>query len=155
MNTHMQYHVWTQGTTEHVLVPRPGPGDLCSFRTLSGMKHAWRDAARMCVSYACMAVRPCGGCVSGYRSDADPLDVYVGAQGERGLLGGEADAELGGGELHRRHLLAEVGQHHVLQQDEHRRHAAHRQEVQARAPLERAEGRGQGSGRQTGSQTDR
>ena len=110
----------------------------------------------MCVyrTLACACVRV--ECARGYRSDADPLDVYVGAQGERGVLAGEADAELGGGELHRRHLLAEVGQHHVLQQDEHRRHAGHRQEVQARAPLEGAEVRGQGSGdRQTDRQADR
>jgi len=91
--------------------------------------------------------------VRGYRGDADSLDVYVGAQRERGVVGGDADAELGGGELHGRHLLAAVGQHHVLPQDEHRRHAGHRQEVQAGAPLEGSEV-GQ-SDRQAGREIDR
>lgn len=70
-----------------------------------------------------------------YLSDTNSLDMHVRLQSKVRSCGELSDAELGRGELHRCHLLAEVGRHHMLTQDQHCVGIVGRQQVQVRAPL--------------------
>lgn len=72
----------------------------------------------------------------GYLGNTDSFDVYVRLESKVHSCAVLSDAELGGGDLHRRHLLAEVGRHHMLTQGQHGARTVGRQQIQAGAPLE-------------------
>lgn len=71
-----------------------------------------------------------------YLGGAHSLDVYVRLQSKVHSWGELGDAQLFRGELHRCHLLAVVGWHNVLKQDQHSVGVVGSQKIQAGAPLE-------------------
>lgn len=71
-----------------------------------------------------------------YLGGAHSLDVYVRLQSEVHSWGELGDAQLFRGELHCCHLLAVVGWHNVLKQDQHSVGVVGSQKIQAGAPLE-------------------
>lgn len=97
-------------------------------------KLCWRD---MNWNF-CSATRAilCGGFhLYTYLRNTHPSNVYVRLQRKVQTCMELSDVELCWGKLHRCHLLAEVGWHHMLTQDQHCIWIVCCQEIQAGAPL--------------------
>lgn len=111
----------------------------CMHKTPQTRTHDLQNKAKWSRCESALTLNNTATFLHTYLGGAHSLDVYVRLQSEVHSWGELGDAQLFRGELHCCHLLAVVGWHNVLKQDQHSVGVVGSQKIQAGAPLEQSE----------------